>query len=489
MGADLAPTQASPAKQYGLLECQNAKLLAAVGRSQAGILRCTVNDQTHCPDAGRKWGSDTWLNDLYFGMQGGLFVGGDDQHRIFRRELRKIGRHVSAGPGRPPVPFSVSADGSTPSFNHDPGMDLDRCAQFILEIARIYEVTGDRQIVVDLYPQCREVLNFLSARDLDDDLLPEGRSTAFTDPPGKGVGACSSLSYIGDSVANTWKDFGLALFYYEALRHLAFLENLLGKKDAAKSRLQAADKVKRAVRSILWNEKTDGFLAWVEKDGIAHDDWITGNNLHAVMCGLASHKQAIAIMRNLDAHRAEIEEIIPGRVRIGLFAEGLCSNRANYYWNGGIWPLVSGPDMIARAGMDDLSGAYRVAELLSTRPKYTEHGFYEAYDGKTGEPNDCPGLLMNNGGFLWGFFEGVLGIRIHGDLLSFRDRIPQQLLPAMARIRYRGADIEIRWKAGESPLASLDGRAIAPANGHYSISLSPKPEQLFTLDLVVPRIS
>lgn len=485
----MGQSKSASARQYGLLECPDALLLAALARSRAGILACTVNGQTHCPDVGRKWGSETWLNDLYFGMHGGLFIGGEDQHKIFSQEVRKIARHVSAGPGRPPVPFSVSADGATPAFNTDPGMDLDRCAQFILEIARIYEITGDRQLAAELYPQCLEVMNFLSQRDLDGDLLPEGRAAAFTDPPGKGVGACSSLSYIGDTVANTWKDFGLALFYYEAMLRLAFLEDLLGKKDAAANRLRTAERLKQAIRRILWNEKTDGFLAWVEKNGTAHDDWITGNNLHAVMSGLASHKQAVDIMRKLAANDAEIEGVIPGRVRIGLFAEGLCSNRANYYWNGGIWPLVSAPDMIARARMNDLSGALRVAELLSTRPKYTEHGFYEAYDGKTGEPNDCPGLLMNNGGFLWGFFEGVLGIRIQGDELSFRDRIPQKLLPAKARIRYRGADIDIHWKAGQIASSHLDGRPIAPANSYYRFRLTPKADQTLNIDLVVPSVS
>ena len=72
------------------MECADSKLLAALARSRAGILDCTVNDQTHCADAGRSWGTDTVLNDLYFGLYAGLFIGGEDQHEIFRKELRKI---------------------------------------------------------------------------------------------------------------------------------------------------------------------------------------------------------------------------------------------------------------------------------------------------------------------------------------------------------------------------------------------------------------
>jgi len=136
-------TQAA-ARDYGLLECADATMLAAIGRSRTGILRCTVNDHTHCCDAGLRWGTANALNDLYFGLYGGLYIGGADQHTVFRNELRTIARYVKTSPDHPPVPWSVSADGLHPRFNNDPGYDLDRCAEFVLEVVRTYELTGDR---------------------------------------------------------------------------------------------------------------------------------------------------------------------------------------------------------------------------------------------------------------------------------------------------------------------------------------------------------
>lgn len=476
---------ATPArrKEYGLLDCANRDLLTALSRSRAGILACTVNEQTHCCDAGRSWGTDDALNDLYFGLHGGLLIGDEYQHRVFRNELRKIGRHVRAVPGQPPVPWSVSADGRKAMFNPDAGYDMDRCADFVLEVVRTYEMTGDRQFALDLYSQCKVVVDHLAGRDLDGDLLPEGRTTCFDDPSGKG-GGCASVSYIGDTVGNTWKDFGAALFYHEALRRLALLESLLGKEsEAARHREQAA-RVREAARRILWNDKSDGFLAWVEKNGTAHDDWITGNNLHAVACGLASREQSVRILKKLEEHRQELEEVVPCRVRPGIYAEGLCSNRPHYYWNGGIWTLVSAPDMMARARMNDLAGALRVANLLATLPQVTEVGFYEAYDGKTGEPNRCRGLLMNNGGFIWGFFEGVLGVEPEGDELRFRDSVPASILPAKARLHYRGADLEVTWNQARAASASLDGKRLALEQGYYRLKLAPEPERTYRLEIV-----
>jgi hypothetical protein len=470
---------------YGLLECADSKILAALTRSRTGILRCTVNDHTHCCDAGLRWGTANALNDLYFGLYGGLFIGGADQHAVFRNELRTIARYVKTSADRPPVPWSVSADGLHPRFNMDPGYDLDRCAMLVLQVVRAYELTGDRRFAADLYPQCREVVDFLAARDLDGDLLPEGRTQVFTGPIGPGGCACSSVSYIGDTSANAWKDFGATLFYYEALRRLAMLENILSKKADAAGHLEQSGRVRDAARKILWNENSNGFLAWVDKDGSQHDDWITGNNLHAVACGLASREQSAKILQKLDEHRAEIEEIIPCRVRIGLFEPRLCSNGPEYYWNGGIWTLVSAPDMRARAQMGDVAGALHVAHLLATHPKVTDVGFYEAYDGKTGEPNNCRGLLMNNGGFIWGFFEAVLGIEVEGDELRFRAAIPKHITPARARLRYRDADFEIEWQNGPKPGARLDGKNIARSDGgYYPINFSPQPNQTYHVKIV-----
>jgi hypothetical protein len=232
------------------------------------------------------------------------------------------------------------------------------------------------------------------------------------------------------------------------------------------------------------NDSTDGFLAWIDKDGTPHDDWITGNNLHAVACGLAGHDQSAEILDRLEEHRAEIEEIVPCRGRIGIFAEGLCHNRPHYYSNGGIWTLVSAPDMRARV-MGDVAGALRVANLLATHPKVTDVGFYQTYDGKTGEPNNCRGLLMNNGGFIWGFFEAVLGIEVEGDEIRFRASVPKQITPARARLHFRGADFEIHWQSGRNPSASLDDKNLARSDhAFYRLILSSQPKVTYHMEIV-----
>ena len=482
------PPQAatSKGKLYGLLECADADVLAAFRRSRAGILKCTVNNKTHCPDAGQQWGLVSVLNDLYFGLCGGLYVADERQHEVFRNELYKIARFASDDASRPVLPWETSMDGEKRTFNADPGMDLDRCAQFVLMAWRLYEMTGDRELISDLYLQCAMVVEFLRKRDADGDLLPEGPPERFSDSLGQVVGAASSVSYIGDTVANTWKDFGAAMFYWESLRALAQIERVLGKSTDAEVHLERASRVKAAMLKTFWNDPSEGFLAWIEKNGTAHDDWITGNNLHAVACGVADFDQSAKILACLERHRGELEEVVPCRVRIGTFAPALCSNRPDDYWNGGIWTLVAAPDMRARALRGDLSGALRVARLLATRPEVTGFGFYEAYDGKTGKPNQCRGLLMNNGGFIWGMAEGALGIEPAADEVLFRPTVPREILPVRYLLRYRGADVDISWSRHKHASAKLDGASLPQdARGFYRLNLARPSKPAYELEIRV----
>jgi hypothetical protein len=91
---------------------------------------------------------------------------------------------------------------------------------------------------------------------------------------------------------------------------------------------------------------------------------------------------------------------------------------------------------------------------------------------------------MNNGGFLWGFFEGVLGMEVRGDELRLRASVPKRILPAKARIHYRGADLEIRWMTGLRPSATLDGKNIALGrDGYYQLKLTPEPQRTYRVEM------
>ena len=96
-------------------------------------------------------------------------------------------------------------------------------------------------------------------------------------------------------------------------------------------------------------------------------------------------------------------------------------------------------------------------DVLAGEVPMTEFGYYESYWGDSGRQNVCPGLLMNNGGVIWRFFAGVLGVNTSGEKIIFADAVPKDILPAKARIRYHDSDLEITWSQGKKPQALLDG--------------------------------
>ena len=118
-----------------------------------------------------------------------------------------------------------------------------------------------------------------------------------------------------------------------------------------------------------------------------HDDWITGNNLHAVACGFASHDQSLRILRPSSVkHRAEIEEIIPCRVRLEFSRTGFAAIGRKTIGMAESGPSSPHPTCGQGPALGDVPGALRIAELLATHPKVTDVGFYEAYDGTTESP-------------------------------------------------------------------------------------------------------
>ncbi|MBA3847169.1 MAG: hypothetical protein H0X45_11040, partial [Planctomycetes bacterium] len=326
-----------------------------------------------------------------------------------------------------------------------------------------WETTGDDAFAVELLPTCRRILDGLARQDIDGDLLPEGRSL---DGPITGVGSCASLSYIGDTAKNDWKDFGASLFYHHALLALSGMCADLGLPGSRSLRARA-DAVAAAARAAFWTG--EAFAAWIDRAGVRHDDWITGNNTHAIITGLADEQMSAAIADTIEREREALLERTPGRVRLGLFAPGECSNAPEDYWNGGAWPLVSGPLQIALARTGRWATLERFIERLAQRTPVTERGFHEAYDGATGAPGHADGLLMNNGGFIWGLMEGALGLGLAGRTLTVRNRVAKTLLPATARCAWRGAIVELEWVAGDGSI-TLDDVPLPIVDGVASIS-------------------
>ncbi|MBA2481977.1 MAG: hypothetical protein H0V44_15025 [Planctomycetes bacterium] len=429
-------------------------------RCANGIAATICGHQTHHANVDGTW-YGTWMNDLFFGQRGGLWCGSPAQQGVFLAELRKIARHVQADGT---VPYQIDPDGQRANFN-PPGVDLDRAAEFVLMVVRAWEMTGDDAFAEDLLPACRRVLDGLARQDVDGDLLPEGRSLTG---PVTAVGSCASVSYIGDTAKNDYKDFGVSLFYHHALLALSGMCADLG-FPGSRALLARAHAVAESARATFWTG--NAFAAWIDRSGTRHDDWITGNNTHAVITGMADPSMAAAIADTIERERETLLIRTPGRVRLGNFAPGDCSNQPEDYWNGGAWPLVTGPLQIALARTGRWNTLAAFVERLAQRTPVSERGFHEAYNGTTGAPGYADGLLMNNGGFIWGLMEGSLGLGLAGKTMTVRNRVLDSLLPTTARCTWRGRTVDLEWRVGDGSI-TLDDAPLPLVDGVASITVA-----------------
>lgn len=384
---------------YGILQCNNVSILETIRKCRAGVLNCSDKTQSHFADIHAQWGEYSWTNDLYFGLHGGLYISDQKEQDVFKSELKKISRFVqSENDSTEIVPYKVKSDGSSYGRNSESGLDYDRLAEFILDVVRVYEFTGDTEFLNEMYPVMVRIINWLGKQNRDDDILLEGRTLAA---PITGVGSCVSVTYIGDAVKNDFKDFGASMFYFHALGRLALAETILGKSTEASVHLEKANRIREAINAVFWDSSIHGYTACINEKSEKNNNWITGNNAHAVYCGITDISQSKVITDFLNANKKEVIDVVPCRVSLDTFPAGYSSNPAHYYWNAGCWPLVSAPVMLAYRQVGDLESALHVMEVLSSdKVSKTRYGFFESYWSTSGKPNTCEGLLMNNGGVL-----------------------------------------------------------------------------------------
>ena len=366
----------------------------------------------------------------------------------------------------------MKADGSSCNRNTESGLDYDRSAEFILDVLRVYAVTGDREFLGEMYPVMLRIVNWLAKQNRDNDILLEGRSVRA---PITGVGSCVSVTYIGDAVKNDFKDFGASMFYFQALQQLATAEMILKMDKKASAHLQTAKAIRKAINKIFWDSSINGYAAGINEKGERNNNWITGNNSHAVYCGLTDISQSKVITDFLSANKKELIDVVPCRVSLDTFPAGHSSNPAYYYWNAGCWTLVSAPVMLAYRHVNELESALHVMDVLSSdKVSKTRYGFFESYWSNSGKPNTCEGLLMNNGGVLWGFYEGILGVSFNGDKIIFEKEIPASLLPVEAKFRYRGADIIVDWVALDKSVLLVNNKPVLDSGKFYELKLKPE---------------
>lgn len=243
--------------------------------------------------------------------------------------------------------------------------------------------------------------------------------------------------------------------YYEACRLMARLQRRLGDPAAAPAWDDRADALRDAAHRVCWNGRFYTHfvkLTPVTIDGVDEASQLSLSNPMAINRGLATHEQAVSILREYQRRGAEGQAWAEWFSIDPPFPDGIFGDErlvAGAYVNGGIMPLVGGE--LARAAFEHGFESYgvdilrRYFELVS--PARATYLWYHP-DGRPGSveagtsPEAQPTDGWGSSAMAWALLEGLAGVVDTGRAFD-----AVRLSPRWAAAEVDEADVSVGYAA------------------------------------------
>ncbi len=362
------------------------------------------------------------------------------------------------------------------------GYTLDSQPDYVINVSEEFDLTGDLAWLRGHKESCERALDWLLARDSDQDGLVE----MMTDSHTKG----KASDWI-DIVWASWENSFVNAALYEALTLWSERERILGDTARAERYRAAGAKLREAYcRPIdeggFWDPQKGWFVYWREPDNSIHgDNLVTPVNFAAVAYGLADAEQSRRVLEQIETRmRAE-----------KLFFWPLCFEsyrREEVHANNWPFPRYENGDIFlpwgelgvrAYAGYDrELALAY-VKRVLD---RYQQDGLsYQRYlrNDQRGAGDD---ILAGNCMTIVGLYRDIFGIRPQWNRLRLDPRLTPELAGTQLRYRLRQKRYGITLEAEQSVIAT-DGFRVR-AEGSFAVDVSENRLSCFQGDHDQPAL-
>jgi len=162
------------------------------------------------------------------------------------------------------------------------GTSISQCPVFIIAFYEYVTKSGDFKYLESNFNKLLNMVSFLGDHSYKSGLLKESVGGGWAESVLKrGAIAYSNMNYV------------------KSLENMADMARMLKKEEEEKHLTAKAEKVKKAVNKILWDEKDGGFYSdWVGR--ARHHYFVSDGNLLAILWGVASEAQSKKIDINLD---------------------------------------------------------------------------------------------------------------------------------------------------------------------------------------------
>ena len=288
------------------------------------------------------------------------------------------------------------------------GYAMDSQAGYVGNVADLYDFNGDLEWVRTHKNACERALDYMLARDHDNDGLVEMMTDYHTDKKSSEV-----IDVIWASHENALVNAAM----YLVLNQWADIEAQLGDTKSSQRYQDAARKLKTTFNKTtddggLWDPHNQWYVHWRDKDGSIH-----GNNL--VTLGVNFAAIGYGICDDVDRQKAVLDEIEEQMQREDLFHWPICmysyekeeGHEMNFpfpkYVNGNIW-LCGGEFGVRAYAEYDPAIAVKYIQKLIEQYK-VDNLAHERYLRKT-QTGLGADILGGNANTIVGLYRNIYGI-------------------------------------------------------------------------------
>jgi len=341
------------------------------------------------------------------------------------------------------------------------GYMLDSQPAFVINVAEQFDLTGDTVWLKRLKPVCEHVLEYMIARDKDNDGLTEVVQESWKEAKGADW---LDVIWVAHEVST------INALMYMALVRWSELEKLMGEDEKAEKYRILASRLKDSYNRTteeggFWDSQKECYVHWREADGKSY-----GNNLNTVVnflaigYGLCDDSLRIRAVLDRTEELMQLEKLFIWPSCFYPYPEGF-GLHVNYPW-----PNYENGDMfLAWAELGTRCYARYKPEIAlkyirNVMKQYETDGLsYQRYTriDMSGAGDD---ILSNNVMALTGLYRNLYGIRPKFNRLYIEPRLTPDLYGTQLKYSLRGLDY----------LISLDeGSYSAKVKNYTAASSSP----------------
>lgn len=339
------------------------------------------------------------------------------------------------------------------------GILMDANPDLVSNVADLYDLTGDKAWVKRHQSSCERALDWILARDENNNGLVEMMTSDETQHKGS-----DWIDIIWASYENAFVNAKL----YHALVKWAAIEHQLGNSPKASYYGHFAAKLKESfnkpiARGGFWDRENTCYVNWLDKDGSAHGrNMVTPVNFMAIAYGLCDDTtRRNAILKKIETQMRQ-EHLFFWPLCMSSYAPG--EGKASQfpfpqYENGDLFLSWGSIAIKAYADYDPHLALEYVRNVLT---QYGKDGLAFQRYGRVRQEGLGDDILSGNSLTIVGLYKSIYGINPRYNRFYLAPHITAAIAGTRLRYNFRGQELKI----------GLDSNRYMVADNRYTVSAS-----------------